>query len=272
MRRIGQGAIRLPDGRILVFGGLDLTSPGNPATKTSEIFDPSANSWSAGPDFALRAAAAVTVTSGDIVVFIGPRVTQGPVEMVALGRTPADGKGLGPLGDTTFAGGYALPGDLIFAATRGQDTASFFVYDYATRKTIASGPLPPAVLGIGSSVAEFDDGNLLLLANDRSGKVYLFDWRARLLSEAPSIRDPLEAPTALQVGKGKVLALGWARDSTSSSLLPRAESFDGRMWSDVSAPSGIQPGATVTVLQDGRILALGGAKNRQNLDACQMSK
>lgn len=65
--RYGHSAHRLPDGRVLVFGG---TQTGAEFLRTSEIYDPASNRWTAGPS--LRQGrfqhAAIRLETGDILV------------------------------------------------------------------------------------------------------------------------------------------------------------------------------------------------------------
>ena len=89
--QMAQGRIRsqialLPDGRVLVTGGVPLTSEavdggysvteGPPLTST-EIYDPGADTWTAGPDLleARQGGHAITLADGSVLVFGGYSAT-----------------------------------------------------------------------------------------------------------------------------------------------------------------------------------------------------
>ena len=84
--RIRSQITLLPDGRVLVAGGVELTSEavdggysvteGAPLTST-EIYDPRADSWTAGPDLleARQAGHAMTLSDGSVLTFGGYTAT-----------------------------------------------------------------------------------------------------------------------------------------------------------------------------------------------------
>ena len=66
--RAGHTATLLKDGRVLIAGGFDVTGR---ALRTTEYFDPAANTFSAGPELTTARAAHAAARMGDRVVVVG---------------------------------------------------------------------------------------------------------------------------------------------------------------------------------------------------------
>jgi N-acetylneuraminic acid mutarotase len=72
--RLSHSATLLPNGKVLVAGGIIYTGSAGTLTNTTELYDPSANSWSAGPPLTLgvrSSHSAVLLGSGKVLVVAG---------------------------------------------------------------------------------------------------------------------------------------------------------------------------------------------------------
>ncbi len=285
-------AIRLDDGRVLVAGGVDATGT---ALASTEIYNPTTQSWSAGPPMSTaRELPDVTpLADGRVLVSGGANATG------VLGTAEI----YDPVANTWSSAGAMMSPRVLHSATllaNGQvlvvaglpalgalaQTPSTELYNPTTNSWSTAASLPQAPpYSFPEGAALLPSGQVLELGvNAQIYTPATNSWQPSIPPAALNVQFPpvaLDATTAIVLPNGRVLAAGsWYLAGLAAAVYdPIMQSWESIPTPPaLSAPSGGNPLAllsgfygTVTALQDGRVLADGGAAGFPALSANSVS-
>ncbi len=223
--RMAHTATTLRDGRVLVAGGFAGVSQ---AAVSAELYDPAANRFLALPRM------------------LAPRHSH----TATLLR---DGRVL-------LAGGYAADGT----------TASAEVYDPVTRRFVATGAMRAARAGHIAAVLE--NGKVLLVGGVGPDWTFLssaelFDPVTGQFTTTGAMSVARESHAAVRLIDGRVLIIGGHRGRRADiTLYASAEAYDPRSgtFSPVGGMRNRRHKHDAVLLQDGRVLVMGGSDERDN--------
>lgn len=247
-RRGHQGVV-LDDGRVLVAGGL---FEGNPLA-SAEIYDPATGSWTtAAPMGTPRLGHALTLLRDGRVLATG-------------------GSALDP--DQTSGGGQTV-----------RIAASTEIYDPAADAWKAARSM--ASPRFEHTATLLDDGRVLVVGGlgptgqgDGTGPLRsteIYDPAADAFVTSTDLAEARANHAATALADNAVLITGGSGGEGADLSLASAEVFDTRSatWSTVGAMGGTRTGHTVTRLQDGRVLVVGGESvqrgNRRSLTSTEV--
>lgn len=278
-------AALLPDGRVLIAGGI--VSPGGvPATAaSSELYDPVTGTWS--PTGRLNRprynAQATSLADGRVLVSGGAVDEQAPfTEKSAEIYDPATGAWtlVRPMANaryvhrqTTMADGRVMvSGGSILGHCSARDSAE--VYDPAADRWTSVESMPEAHT---TQVSELLPGGRVLVAGGWSlpQKGCSSDGRLRTSTNASTVFDPLtrhwSATAPMQVARaasastaladGRVLAAaGTVGGETGNTRTATAEVFNPALnaWTSAGSLAVARSGSRAALLLDGRVLVAGG--------------
>lgn len=214
-------AATLPDGRIFVVGGVNSTSFNPPRLASSEIYDPTTGTWSAG--------AALNVA----------RDSHG---LVAL----ADGRILAVGGNGLVSGST-------------QVLASAEIYDPVAGTWTLLSPMNAARVSPG--IATLADGRVLIVGGDTTGKAAeIFDPLTNTFTAAAASLHGRIAPGVAVLADGRVLLAGGYPTGQPSQNDPSSELWDPATgaWTLTGTMRGLRSDYTLTTLANGKVLAAGG--------------
>ncbi len=282
--RSDHASVLLPDGRVLVIGGTDSVN----VLKSSELFDPSTETWRASGDMktARRGHSATLLTDGKVLV------TGGFDGKAALATAeiydPSTGvwtAALGPMtssrrfhsatllsdGKVLIAGGVVGP--LVTAdpkATELYNPATGLFTAYATFTETAAGSgigtglaLPEARQG--HTATKLSTGNILFVGNSgvnsAAAKLLAYDSATPTASAwtlAGTMANTRYNHAAVVLTDNKVFVTGGFGTQTGTSK--SAEIYDptSNAWSSAASMATDRALHTSTKLQDGRVLVVGG--------------
>lgn len=224
--RIGHTATLLPNGKVLVAGGIGKTNveTGQSGVVSSiELYDPSTNTWTTGPGLAT------------------PR-----------NRHTAT---LLPNGKVLIAGGYPFGSNLGFAGME--------LYDPATNAWTAGGGLLAARAQHTATL--LPDGRVLFMGGSGAApKGELFDPIANNKDAAATTNLELELPSATLLSSGRVLVVTGSQPTENANRsLAAAALYDPvtNSWTNAGTLSTWHDGHTATRLGNGTVLVVGGGAN-----------
>jgi Ca2+-binding RTX toxin-like protein len=290
--RDGSVAAPLPDGRVLVAGGVYLDGSSIPAPATSfhylssaEIYNPATGTFSSagvGSMSARRAgAAAAPLPDGRVLVAGGFDLDVGQLssaEVFNPATNSFSSAGIGsmsvrrvgaaaaplPDGRVLVAGGSYSDGS--GAASSTHDLSSVEVFDPATNTFSSAGIGSMTVPRVGAAAAPLADGRVLVAGGayntgSRFGPFTLlsaevFNPATNSFSSAGIGSMSVWHDVAAPLRNGRVLVAGGGDDGTTS-----AEIFDpatGTFSSGIGSMSVPRVGAAAAPLPDGRVLVAGG--------------
>jgi N-acetylneuraminic acid mutarotase len=243
-----QAAVRLADGRVLEIGG----NGGDGSVKTTDLYDPATNSWSAGPPMATsRRRETATILPGGKVLVTGGLSDAGTTATAELydpatnAWSSAGAMGQARLGHTATL----LPGGKVLIAggfsAASTPVASAELYDPATNSwSPTTNMLAPRG---GHGAALLQDGLVLVAGGSGPGALAsaeLYDPAAgRWLSAASMSTSHADFFTTSLLGDGRVLVAGGATSSTGIGSTGATAS------ADVYSPP-VAPGSPETVTAD----------------------
>jgi hypothetical protein len=256
-----QAAVRLPDGRVLEIGG----NGGDGSVKTTDLYDPATNSWSAGPPMATarRRETATRLPSGKVLVAGGFSAASTPVALAEL-YDPATNawSSAGAMGQARFAhtatllpggkvlvaGGFSAPGT---PGTPAALVASAELYDPATNSWSATANMSAARGGHGAALLK---SGLVLVAGGSGPAALksaeLYDPAGGTWLAAGSMGAArADFFTTSPLGDGRVLVAGGADSSTG--LGPTGATTSAELYSPPVAPGA--PGTVTADPGDGAV-------------------
>jgi WD40 repeat protein len=270
--RTGQMATLLPDGRVLVAGGVNYFTAGSGGKvySSAELYDPSTGSWTATGSMLSHAGPYDTLTllpNGKVLVAGASYGSNGVPASTAELYDPATGT-------WTATGNMVIPRDGSTATmlhsgkvlvVGGNDTrgnrnslASAELYDPATGTWTATGSM-----GTGrtfQTATLLADGRVLVLgglgANGRLASAELYDPATASWTATASMGASRESYTATLLPDGEVLVAG---GGGSSSYLASAELYDPGTgtWTATGSMGEARALHTATLLPNGKVLVAG---------------
>ncbi len=262
--RVGQAAVTLPDGRILLIGGF------GPSTvlRSTEIFDPAAGAFTPGPELSGPRTDAVAILLGDGSLLVAGGydgdVALASAELLDPAATAFKPTGSMATARTSHVGALLPDGRVLvtggsLAGTTGEVLATTEVYDPATGSWSTTGPM--STRRHKTAAVALDDGRVLVVGGSDER-----DGRGRYRSA--ELYDPASGTFALTAGMataryklaaavvrlldGRVLIAGGA--STAEIFDPATGQFEVVDGDDVEGFSF----ATATRADDGSVVIAGG--------------
>ncbi len=255
-------AASLPDGRVLVFGGIDTS---NTVLRTSEVYDPRSGSWNAGPKALAGQAEGVASTLLDgRVLFTGGAGAQSTTSAFVL---------FGPTGTGGLTGGSMPTARAFHTATVMSDgrvlvaggevdgslrIASADIFDPQSNKWTTTGSMAQPRSGAMSAL--LPDGRVIVVgglgATTPLASSEIYDPQTGTWSSGPSMSTPRDSGAIVTLPSRKLLVVGGAQSTSAEVLDPSTMT-----WS----PTGDQPGVIasqrMTLLPDGQVLSVGFAQS-----------
>ncbi|WP_210415639.1 kelch repeat-containing protein [Bdellovibrio sp. ZAP7] len=225
MGRIGHSASLLPDGRVIIMGGNENTGIFPPSNKT-EIFDPTTNQWTAGPNMLTAVSEHTAVTLNDNTILL-----------------------VGGLTTTTLNSASAVvqlynPTTNSFTAKASQSVGRY----QASVALLPSGK----VLSRGG----IDSSQTILASSE------IYDPNTDAWTAGPNLNIGRRAHNSISLPSGKILITGGATSNVSP-LAPAAsnEIYDpvaNTFTADKVSFTNVHSLGTLVKLPDGKILMAGG--------------
>ncbi len=276
MGRYAPGAARLADGRVLLAGGYSFEA--NRTFNTSEVFDPVAGSWSAGPSLLLdrNFPVPILLADGGWLLAGGYRLRRG---------TTASSERLDPAGKGFQAGPPLVEERELHTATSLADGRVLVTGGYSTgqRRTLASAevydPKPDqfaATRGsmqharFGHAAVLLPDGRVLVVGGKVEGTnadvlpAELFDPRSGEFTATGALSTGRDRCTAWLLPDGKrVLVAGGSSKAGGTPPARRCEVYEVAAGRFTPGPELLRDrmAHTATALGDGRVLLVGGWSN-----------
>ncbi len=275
--RVYHTATRLPDGRVLVIGGVSGDGEDSVILASTELFDPAAGAFSpAGSLIDARIFHTATLLPDGRVLLVGGWTM--PEETETTGHTdlrfipsaeirdPASGTSVptGSLVQVRFDHTATLlrDGRVLVLGGEGWDVtiASPELWDPVTGSFSSMGS--PAELRIGHTATLLPDGRVLVVGGRGTAdgeevllaSAELWDPASRDFSPAGSLIEARRGHTATLLPDGRVLVVGGESYSASAELWDPVSGSFGPAGSLIEA----RMGYTATLLPDGRVLVIGG--------------
>jgi hypothetical protein len=254
-------ATALPDGRVLVAGGLD--SAANPSNAAEE-YDPVAQRFTAtaGTMVSARAKAAATVLPDGKVLVTGG-LTQRAGETYYASATaelydPATRtfQAIGSMAALHYQHtSTLLSNGLVLIAGGGVTTAE--LYDPATRSFTTTGSM--STFHWGCTATRLPDGRVLIAGGNTAGSPELYDPVTGTFTPSSPMVTPRLGHTAILMPNGLVLIAGGVLPS-SGAAISSAETFDPTTgwFTPLGSMNLARSQFSATLLPDGRILLAGG--------------
>ncbi|WP_413292987.1 kelch repeat-containing protein [Bdellovibrio sp. HCB185ZH] len=225
MGRIGHSASLLPDGRVIIMGGNENTGIFPPSNKT-DIFDPTTNQWTAGPNMLTAVAEHTAVTLNDGTILL-----------------------VGGLTTTTLNSASAVvqlynPSTNSFTAKASQSVGR-----YQANVTILPSGKVLSLGGLNAAQA--------ILASSE-----IYDPSANTWTAGANLNIPRRAHNSISLPSGKILITG----GTASSSFPLTPASSNEIYDPVANTfsvdkvgfANVHSLGTLVKLADGKILMAGG--------------
>jgi N-acetylneuraminic acid mutarotase len=282
-QRLSHTATLLPDGTVLVVGGLSEETPPldpNQTVMTSvEIYDPVANTWSAGPSMTtprsyhtatLLPNGTVLVVGGiDSPLYRGVATTE-IYDPVAKTWTSAGSLAIGRYNHTATLltnNQVLIAGGMTQASPVGEFALYAELYDTASNTWVSNFAAPLLSPRASHTATLLQNGAVLVAGGQSATSGYttsaeIYDPAAADFSAVTSMTAGRESHTATLLTNGTVLVAG-GEDAGGPMAL--AEIYDpvANVWSPVASMNNARVSHTATRLPNGLVLAAGGALSRE---------
>jgi hypothetical protein len=224
--RGGHTATLLPDGKVLIAGGIDYSADGTPIFASAELYDPDKGTWSA--------TGSMTVSR-----FKHAAVRLGSGEVLVAGGTSTEPSNDRPLASAEIynpvAGAWRTVGSM------------------ATGRELVKAILLPdgRVLAVGGSIGHFGKYKALASAE-------IYDPKTERWTSTGALLKARTQFTMTLLGDGRVLVAGGARPYTSA--LSTAEIYDptSATWSAAGSMKTPRWNHRAVLLPNGDVLVVGG--------------
>ncbi|WP_438029549.1 kelch repeat-containing protein [Sorangium sp. So ce233] len=289
--REGHTATPLPDGRVLVAGGMDIDGS---ILDSAEIFDPVSDTWL--PAERMHTArtfhTATQLPDGSVLItggfggapdeswlasaelFDPAAGTWTPLDSMLVARDSHTATPLG--GGRVLVAGGANQESAMTRSAEVLDLASGAwspVGDMLTARTAhIAVPLPGGEVMVAGGMLHVEPGGISTLSSAEVFDPATNTWR----SIQPMI-DDRSSSTATVLPDGRVLVAGGDRHDVIDgvghwSTIDSAEVFDpvSGMWSPIPPMRAARYGHTASLLADGRVLVAGGGGARPTLDSAEV--
>jgi N-acetylneuraminic acid mutarotase len=277
--RTGHTATLLPNGRVLIVGGIRF--PQNTLYNTTELYDPASNTWSAGPNLlnGVRGFhAAVLLGTGKVLVTAGllayPDCTyRSTAELYNYANNSWASTGPLHLARSSATMAVLATGKVLLAAgpqngcpTPNTGLSQAEVYDPATGVWTVTGNT--SVPRYANFISLLPSGKMLLAGGTGIGgaltSVDLYDPNTGTFSLTGSMSAARQSSAGTGdngatplLTNGQVLVAGGSNPSTFFSSSELYSSASGT-WAPTGSLNTARTYNTATLLQDGRVLAVGG--------------
>lgn len=245
-------ATLLLDGRVLVTGGDPGTPPIGIGSATSELYDPTGDTWTPVPDMSVNRGpnhSAVLLKDGRVLVIgeANPEIFDPMTNSWVLTSEPSS---LVAAFDATL-----LPDGRVLAIADGGEEA--WLYDPVADAwtDIAD----PPFVGFSPTLTLLGNGLVLRVGSTRpsagvSTINHLFDPANLTWTETGSVSVPRLDHRSVLLTTGEVLVAGGTFGASS----PSAELYDPTAWLPAGSPAIQRSGHTATLLWNGKTLVAGG--------------
>ncbi len=255
-----QAVARLPDGSVLVAGGLTDNQYNESILSSAEIYDPSTRTWSPTASM-LVAGEGLTANLLDNGLVLVTGFSGSDPEL--YNPVTASWSDTGPV---PFTGGQAvvLQNDMVLV-TGGPNGASA-LYDPTSNTWSSTGSM--ITPQYGATATQLTDGDVLVVGGfgtNGSGPLttaQLYDPTTGVWSTTGSLPSGRQGQSAVLLPSGSVLVAGGCSSSCQSSPATDATYLyaDG-FWSDTGSLPTSRYGQEATVLPDGDVLLMGGTES-----------
>jgi N-acetylneuraminic acid mutarotase len=259
-------ATLLPDGRVLVVGGIQERAAESPALASAEIYDPTSGTWNATSSLSTgrQGHTATLLADGRVLVVGGRNSSSGPsLSGVEIYDPTSE--------SWSVAASLSVPRHH-HTATRLPDGRVLVVGGGASASAEIYDPSGGAWSPTGSLNTPRDGHSATLFAGGRVLVVggYYHDWLATAEIYDPASETWSETPlplachgvahTATRLSDGTVLLVGGACGSGTPGIRDDAEVYDPATstWTAIAALPKVREGHTATLLPDGTVLVVGG--------------
>ncbi|WII70535.1 kelch repeat-containing protein [Bdellovibrio sp. 22V] len=267
-QRANHSAIVLKSGKVFIVGGRNTST-----LVTTALYTPSSNTWAAGPSLTKsRKDHTTTLLPDGKVVIIG-----GMDNLTLLADTTVYDPTAGAVG--SFSNGPAMPavrklhtatlvGNRVFVVGGGSDTSTYqdtMIYDPAANQWETFASLKSSTRYLHTANIA---GKYLVILGGLPGTNYnspvttpeKLDISGFLWKSEASLSIARFIPTAALLKNGKVLVAGGVYTSPSLGYPVTTEIFDPvtNTWSTGADSTAPRARATATVLQNGKVLVVGG--------------
>jgi hypothetical protein len=280
--RTGHTATLLPDGRVLVVGGVNDSGEVSTCLASAELYNPKTGTFSPTGSLTVGRCRHTATSLSDGRVLIAGGFGDGPEQLVSAELY--DPK----TGAFTITGSMSEPHDfhtatllhdgrVLIAGGEGSSTAE--LYDPKTGTFSTAGSMLDGC--VGTAATGLDDGRVLVVGCDDMGPgsaaAELFDPTTGTFALTGSLTEPRKDPTATLLADGRVLVTGGTsgRDVASgdpTNLLASAEIYDPKSGTFRPTGSMTEPRTThtATLLQSGQVLIAGGWGNFNPLASAEL--
>ena len=236
--RGGHTATLLPDGKVLIAGGIDYSADGTPIFASAELYDPDKGTWSA--------TGSMTVSR-----FKHAAVRLGSGEVLVAGGTSTEPSNDRPLASAEIynpvAGAWRTVGSM------------------ATGRELVKAILLPdgRVLAVGGSIGHFGKYKALASAE-------IYDPKTERWTSTGALLEARTQFTMTLLGDGRVLVAGGARPYTSA--LSTAEIYDptSATWSAAGSMKTPRWNHRAVLLPNGDVLIVGGCDLQGELTSVEL--
>lgn len=276
--RSGHTATLLPNGKVLVVGGIYRVGDQIGVVATAELYDPATNTWTvaSSPVTARSSHTATLLPNGKVLVSGGNDSSFTSLNGVEL-YDPATNAWTsvgtlltarqGHLATLLPNGKVLVNGGLIAEANQQSFAATAELYDPATQTSTAAAT--PAIRAYGGSATLLSSGNVLFVADDLIAGDYavsaLYNPNTNTWAPAGKLSTWHYWHAATRLPNGKVLVVGGTHVGVRPVYSPTdiAELYDPQTntWSMTQAlVHGPRMRHTATLLSNGAVLVAGGSE------------
>ena len=269
MARAGHTATLLPNGKVLLVGGSPSWPPTAAVAASAEIYDPATNTFTAtgapalgrrgGHSATLLSDGKVLVTGGDDLASVEGRA-EAEIYDPNTGRFAPTGSMTMPR--TRHAAVLLSNGKVLMAGGMNKAALTAELYDPVTGTFSATSALTR--YRYGAAGVSLNDGRALVFGYDAAGDAFDVARSSFSTTASSQVAGSLWlGPSLALLADGRVFIVGGKEQGPPPSnlaLVANARLFDPatNAFSATGALTTPRDGATVTRLQDGRVLVLGG--------------
>jgi serine/threonine protein kinase/N-acetylneuraminic acid mutarotase len=242
-RRASAAAVALQNGKVMLIGGI-----GEAAT-TTDLYDPTTNTWSAGPRLTASRSnpKAVVLKDGKVLALGGTSAPSAELYDPAANAWTQVGPPPHPEAVETAT---LLADGKVLTTTIGQTSA---IFDPTTSQWTRGANETASPKRESHTATLLQNGKVLIIG--RQG-TELYDPTTGGFTAASPMATPRSSHTATLLPNGQVIVIG----GTSNIIVTTVERYDPatNAWSSAGTMTFYRYGHTATLLKDGKVLVSGG--------------